>query len=58
MGKNFLVRFFSSFKLSGTVDGSFGKPAIKFFAKFLKKVFAYSPKVKEEMKVSKSVFLP
>ena len=32
-----------SFKLSETVEGSFGKPAIEFFAKFLKKVFAYSP---------------
>ena len=42
-----------SFKLSETVEGSFDKPAIK----FLKKVFAYSPKVKEEMKISKSVFL-
>ena len=46
-----------SFKLSETVEGSFDKPTIKFSAKFLKKVFAYSPKVKEEMKISKSVFL-
>ena len=46
-----------SFKLSQTVQGSFDKHANNFSAKFLKKVFAYSPKVKEEMKISKSVFL-
>ena len=42
-------KVFFPLNISETVEGSFGNPAFKFSAKSLKKVFAYSPKVKKEM---------
>ena len=49
-------KVFFPLKSSETVEGSYGNQALKFPAKILRKVFAHSPKVQKQMKISKNCF--